>query len=102
VPALQVVLTRRAARQVEAAADWWKLNRPAAPDALRDDLAGALTLIADQPTCGAPTASRRFRGLRRVYLARIDYHVYYRLAPRLRQVQVVAFWHARRGSPPPL
>jgi len=45
VPALPVVFTRRAARQIEAAARWWKVNRPAAPNALRDDLAGALTLI---------------------------------------------------------
>jgi len=102
VPALQVVFTRRAARQVETAASWWKVNRPAALHAVRDDLAAALTLIADQPSCGAPTASRRSRGVRRIHLTRIDYHVYYRLAARLRQVQVVAFWHARRGSPPPL
>jgi len=46
-------------------------NRPAAPDALRDDLAGALSLIADQPTCGAPTASPACRGVRRIHLARI-------------------------------
>ena len=102
MPALPVVFTRRAARQVEAAARWWNVNRPAAPNALRDDLAGALTLIADQPTCGAPIASRRSPGVRRIHLARVGYHVYYRLAPRLRQVQVVALWHARRGSPPSL
>ncbi len=73
-----------------------------APEAVRDELAKALGLIASQPTCGSPFASRRFRGLRRVHLARIDYHVYYRLAPRLRQVEIVAFWHARRGSGPHL
>jgi plasmid stabilization system protein ParE len=101
VPALPVVVTRRAARQVEAAAAWWTANRPAAPSALRDDLAAALALVADQPTCGVPTASRS-HGLRRIHLARVGYNVYYRLAPRLRQVQVVAFWHARRGSSPPL
>lgn len=101
MPALPVVITRRAARQVEAAAAWWRANRPAAPDALRDDLAVALNLIAEQPACGVPTASR-FHGLRRIHLARVGYNVYYRLAPRLRQVQVVAVWHARRGSPPPL
>jgi plasmid stabilization system protein ParE len=102
VPALPVVFTRRAARQIEDAARWWNANRPAAPNALRDDLAGALTLIADQPTCGAPIASRRSLAVRRIHLARVGYHVYYRLAPRLRQVQVVALWHARRGSPPSL
>jgi len=68
---------------------------------VREDLAVALALIGDQPSCGTLTASRRHAGLRRIHLARIDYHVYYRLAPRLRQVQVVAFWHARRGSLPP-
>jgi len=102
VPALPVVFTRRAARQVEAAARWWNVNRPAAPNALRDELTAALTLVADQPACGAPVPSRTSQGVRRIHLARVDYHVYYRLAPRLRQVQVVALWHARRGSYPPL
>ena len=102
MPALPVVFTRRAARQVEAAAEWWRVHRPAAPDALRDDLAGALALIADHPSCGVPTTSPRLPGLRRIHLARIDYYLYYRLAPRLRQVQFVAFWHARRGSRPTL
>ena len=101
MPALPVVITRRAARQVEAAAAWWKANRLAAPDAFRDDLAAALNLIAEQPTCGVPTASR-YPGLRRVHLSRVGYSVYYRLAPRLRQVQVIAVWHAHRGTPPPL
>ena len=101
MPPIPVVVTRGAARQVEAAAAWWTANRPAAPNALRDDLAAALTLIADQPTCGVPTASRS-PGLRRIHLARVGYNVYYRVAPRLRQVQIVALWHARRGSPPSL
>jgi len=35
-----------------------------APEAVRDELAKALGLIASQPTCGSPFASRRFRGLR--------------------------------------
>jgi plasmid stabilization system protein ParE len=102
VPALPVVFTRRAARQVEAAAVWWRLNRPAAPDALEADLVAASKLVAEQPLCGVVIPSRRFSGVRRIHLARIGYHLYYRMAPRLGQVQVVAFWHARRGSPPPL
>ncbi len=102
MPALPVVLTRRAWREVEAAANWWQTNRTAAPDAIRCDLAAALALIADQPSCGIPVASQRYHGLRRIHLVRIGYHVYYRLAPRLCRVEVVAFWHARRGSPPRL
>jgi len=37
-----------------------------------------------------------------VHLARIDYFLYYRVAPRKRVVEVVAFWHASRGSGPHL
>lgn len=102
MPALPVVITRRAAHQLEKAAEWWREHRPSAPDALYAEVASALALIAVQPSCGAPTLSGRHHGLRRILLARIDYHLYYRVAPRLRQVQVIAFWHARRGSPPPL
>lgn len=97
---VSVVFTRRAARQIEAAAAWWSANRPAAPDAIREDLRGVVALIGEQPMCGTPTPSRRHNGLRRVHLPRVDYHLYYRLRPRLRRVQVVAFWHARRVAPP--
>jgi plasmid stabilization system protein ParE len=102
VPALPVVFTRRAARQVESADAWWSANRPAAPNALRDDLRGVVALIGEQPLCGTPTPNRRHAGLRRIHLPRVDYHLYYRMAPRMRRIQVVAFWHAKRGMPPPI
>lgn len=80
---------------MEAAAEWWKENRPAAPDALtktisaptklllaltktwtpRADLAMAVALVAAQPGCFVPIVSRRLRGVRRIHLVRIDYHV---------------------------
>jgi plasmid stabilization system protein ParE len=102
VPPVPVVFTRRAARQVEAAVVWWSANRPGAPDAIREDLRAVVTLIADQPECGTPTPSAKHSGLRRVHLPRVDYHLYYRVVPRLRRVEVVAFWHARRGQAPPV
>jgi hypothetical protein len=36
------------------------------------------------------------RGVRRVHLARIRYHLYYRATSSA--VEVLAFWHARRGT----
>jgi plasmid stabilization system protein ParE len=102
VPALPVVFTRCAARQVEDADEWWRINRPDATTAVLHDLAGVLALIAGQPGCGAPAASRRFRSVRRVHLPRIGYHVYYRVARRPRRLEVLAFWHARRGMKPKL
>ena len=62
-------------------------SQPDAPKAVHDEVADAVGLIASQPSCGSRPASRRFRGLRRVHLPRIDYHVYYRFASRLRQVE---------------
>jgi len=100
VPALAVVVTPRAGRQIEAAVAWWRENRSAAPNALREDLAAAVALLADQPSMGIPVSGPH-RGLRRVHLLRVGYHLYYRVAPQLRQLQVLALWHARRGSSPP-
>ncbi len=99
MPSLPVAFTRRAARRVDSAVSWWRENRTSIPDAVREDLDTALELIANQPASGAPVPSRVV-GLRRVFLGRVGYHLYYRVAPRLRQVQVIAFWHARRGSSP--
>ena len=92
-----VVVTRRAANQLERAALWWRDNRPAAPDAVADDFEDALLLLAMQPELGARSASPRYPDLRRLFLSRIRYHVYYQALPD--QVVVLAFWHASRQSP---
>ena len=46
MPVLPVVFTRRAARQIETAAEWWRVNRLDAPEAVHDELADAAQLIA--------------------------------------------------------
>jgi plasmid stabilization system protein ParE len=99
-PALPVVFTRRATRQIEEASAWWEENRPAARGAVHEDLVRAISLIAMQPGCGARSVSSRLRGVRRILLERIGYVLYYRIAPRKRRLEVLAFWHARRGSKP--
>jgi plasmid stabilization system protein ParE len=99
VAALAVVFTPRAARQIEAASGWWAEHRQAAPDALQEELTATLSLLSDQPTCGVPVAGPQ-RAIRRVLLRRVGYHLYYRVLARGHQLQVVAFWHARRGSSP--
>ncbi|MFN3303795.1 MAG: type II toxin-antitoxin system RelE/ParE family toxin [Roseateles sp.] len=92
-----VVVTRRAALQLERAALWWRNNRPAAPDAVADDFEDALRLLSLQPELGARSASPRYPDLRRLYLSRIRYHVYYQALQG--KVVVLAFWHASRQSP---
>lgn len=97
---LAVEITPRAAAQVEKAAGWWAENRPSAPQAIRIDFDEAQTLLARQPGIGARSATPRYPSLRRIYLSRIRYHIYYRVVPG--KVVVLAFWHASRGGGPVL
>lgn len=50
---LAVEVTPRALAQIERAALWRAESRPAAPDAIRLDLAEALEVLAQQPGIGA-------------------------------------------------
>lgn len=95
-----VEVTPRAAIQLAAAAIWWSKNRPAAPDAIRIDFQEATLLLASQPGVGATSSTPRYPGLRRIYLSRVRYHIYYQVQGE--KVVIVAFWHASRGSGPGL
>lgn len=97
---LEVELTHRAAAQIERAAAWWAENRPAAPDAIRVDFQEARSLLSRQPGVGAKSSTRRYPDLRRLFLSRVRYHIYYRVTPG--KVVILAFWHASRGTGPSL
>jgi plasmid stabilization system protein ParE len=97
---LEVEVTPRAAFQIERAAVWWADNRPFAPDAIRLDFEEARTLLARQPGVGSRSRTKRYPDLRRLYLSRVKYHIYYRL--EVGRVVILAFWHASRGSGPGL
>ena len=53
-----------------------------------------------EPGVGAPLLHARVEGVRRLHLARIRYHLYYRVRPG--EVEVLALWHTSRGSGPSL
>jgi plasmid stabilization system protein ParE len=101
-PALPVVFARRAAQQVETAAAWWRENRPACREAVAEDIVRALAVLAMQPGCGTPARSIKLKAVRRLYLPRLDYFLYYRTASRKLRIEVLAFWHAKRGRAPQL
>lgn len=95
---LKVAISARAAAQVRRAAQWWSAHRPAAPDAIATDLRGALILLAEQPGIGARCLGSRTPEVRRLYLSRIRYFVYYRVSANT--LQVLALWHeSRQGQP---
>lgn len=85
---------------MEEAAEWWAEHRPAAPGAIRSEVARILELLSSQPGIGVPARRRRIKGLRRVDLSRIHYYILYRVSEGV--LEVLAFWHTSRGRQPPL
>ena len=99
---LHVEVSAVAAGQIREAEAWWRANRPKAPNAIREELERASALVATQPDIGSRARNVRLVGVRRIHLARIRYHLYYRVNVTPPQIEVVGFWHASRGSPPPM
>ena len=76
---LPVRIVSSAARAITEAATWWSANRPKSPNAFAEDLENALKLLASRPEIGARATNSKLKGVRRVHLARVHYHLYYRL-----------------------
>ena len=97
---LHVGISELAKGQVRAAEEWWRLNRPKAPNAIREELERASSIISVQPELGARARNISLTGVRRLHLARVRYYVYYRLLTDPERIEILAFWHASRGDPP--
>lgn len=97
---LRVKVSARAAKQVRSAAEWWAANRPAAPGAIAADFGESVALLAEQPGIGARYAGARTPDVRRLYLGRVRYFVYYKATST--ELQVLALWHASRERQPVL
>lgn len=98
---LPVRIVSSAARAIAEATEWWVANRPMAPAAFVADFERALQLIALQPAIGARATNVKLAGVRRVHLARVHYHLYYRITSEP-AIEVLALWHTSRGTSPEL
>ena len=74
------------------------MNRPAAPDAIEEELERVFGLLSQEPGVGSIARNVKLHGVRRVHLSRIRYHLYYRADAE--SVEIIALWHASRGSGP--
>ena len=90
----------RAQQEIERAAEWWAENRPAAVGAIRKDVEAALALLVEEPGIGVKVETARSDMVRRLYLARVRYYIYYRVRGNF--LEVVAFWHSSREKGPSL
>jgi plasmid stabilization system protein ParE len=98
--ALRVKIAARAASEVRKAAEWWAENRPAAVGAIGADFGEAVALLAEQPGIGAKYDGSKTVGIRRLYLSRVRYFVYYKAEAD--SLHILAFWHENRGRQPAL
>ena len=98
--ALPVVFQRRAVQEIDAIDEWWRTNRPLAPALFAVELERAVYALTLMPTLGARAHNERARDVRRLLLRRTRYHIYYRV--RRGALEVLAVWHAVRGTGPRL
>jgi plasmid stabilization system protein ParE len=94
-----ILITPSAHRHIVEAVLWWRANRLEAPGLLEEQLDQALLRLAEKPHLGRRPTSQR-QDLYRYSLRRVGYYVLYRVRPKLQRIEVVAVWHARRGSDP--
>jgi plasmid stabilization system protein ParE len=97
---LPVRTTPESDEQIRRIDDWWRSNRPAAPDVFLNELGASFDVIGHAPQIGRLYRRSPIPGTRRLLLAVSRYHVYY--VPQAADVTVLAVWHARRGVGPPL
>lgn len=99
---LPITVTKLAQALIREAEAWWRANRTAAPNAIREELDRVFPMIAAQPQIGSRAANVTLQGVRRVHLPRVTYDLYYHVPEAPLRLEVVALWHSRRGKGPPL
>ena len=97
---LRVKIAARAASEVRRAATWWTENRLSAPGAIAADFGESVALLAEPPGIGAKYEGARTPGVRRLFLSRVGYFIYYKAEGG--DLKVLAFWHASREHQPVL
>jgi len=87
---------------IREADSWWRANRSAVPNAVREDLERISSLIAVQPTIGTIARNVALPNVRRIGMRLISSDLYYHVVGKPPYIEVLAIWHWRRGSGPPI
>jgi plasmid stabilization system protein ParE len=97
---LRVRTAAVAAAEVKLIDEWWRANRPAAPDLFKDELAHAMSLISSLPKAGRLMQRAGISGVRYVLLRSTRYHLFYTIDDD--GILIVSVWSSVRGSGPDL
>ena len=93
----RIRFTATARGQVTREKLWWLENRIHA-EIFAAELEEALRILAFLPGAGTSYSRAGVTGLRRIYLRKVAYHIYYTFDDQ--DVIVRAFWSAQRGRGP--
>ncbi|HXA19243.1 MAG TPA: type II toxin-antitoxin system RelE/ParE family toxin [Thermoanaerobaculia bacterium] len=78
------------------------MNRPAAPNAIREDFESMAKILASTPGIGRLATYTKTRNVRQMFLRRVGFVIYYRVSGSPPYLEILAFWHSRRGKGPPI
>ena len=95
----RVLVAEPADLQIQGIETWWQRNRPASPELFAREFAWAVDFLSACPTMGTPIRANP-KEIRRVYLKKTRYHIYYRLDHAAQVVEIRAVWHTARGTSP--
>ena len=99
---LRIQATELARELIREADSWWRTNRDAVPNAVREELERISSLITAQPNVGTLARNVTLPNVRRIGMRRISFDLYYHVVGSPEYVEVLAIWHWRRGSGPPI
>ena len=97
-----VILAPATRLQASGISDWWRENRPAAPDLFDDEMAAALRRLADAPKTAPRYRTVRGQLIRRALMPRTFCHLYFEVHEKQDLVRVLAVWHGARSRGPRL
>ena len=99
---LPVVVTDVAAELIREADTWWRTNRTAARVTVWQEVQQAFVAISSEPRVGSRAHDVVLPNVQRIFLPVIKYYLYYRVLSNPDRVEILALWHRRRGTRPPI
>jgi len=97
---VRIRIVPAAQEQIREAVRWWRENRPAARNAISQELRRSFRLLCAQPAIGSRARNDGLQSVRRILLARVHRHLYYRVNEDQDEIEVLAFWNASSGFEP--
>jgi hypothetical protein len=99
---MKLVVAPEAAAQILVRKQWWRANRPKAPERFDEELAAALTAISERPESFLVFSARGVRTVRRCLLVKTRCHLYFEVLHEIAEVWVIAARDAVQRRPPKL